>query len=396
MRRTSLLLPALAVALTACSDPSPGPETRTESLNASIANPSAGGTSVYWNRVARDLVGKYRSNAFEAIRGYAILSVAQYNGIIAAAKASPDGAEASARAAVSGASAVALTYLYPTEAAALEALVVALGKSSGGPHDDAAEAAGRAAAERIVARARNDNFFEPWTGTVPVGPGLWFSSAIPPLPPLGARFGQARTFLLRSGAQFRPPPPPAFGSPQFVSALAEVRRISDTRTEEQLASAVFWAFPAGTYTPGGYWNAEASRLAVQYDLREIESAHLLALMNMVGFDAIVASHDAKFTYWSIRPTQADPDITLAIGLPNFPSYPSNHASLSSSMATILGSRFPAEKARLDALAQQAALSRLFGGIHYRFDCVTGLRLGRMVAEWGLQHDVVGQRPFLFD
>jgi len=83
------------------------------------------------------------------------------------------------------------------------------------------------------------------------------------------------------------------------------------------------------------------------------------------------------------PTQADPAITLSIGLPNFPSYPSNHASLSGGMARILGSFFPAEKNRLDGLADQAAMSRLFGGIHFRVDNDTGLRLGRTVARWAL-------------
>src|SRR2546423_21566 len=82
-------------------------------------------------------------------------------------------------------------------------------------------------------RAKTDNFFAPWSGTVPTGPGLWFSSANPPAPPIGALFGRARTFFLETGSQFRPPPPPAFGSPEFIAALAEVRQISDTRTRAQ-------------------------------------------------------------------------------------------------------------------------------------------------------------------
>ena len=114
-------------------------------------------------------------------------------------------------------------------------------------------------------------------------------------------------------------------------------------------------------------------------------------MNMVGFDAIIATHDAKYTYWSIRPSQADPGIKLSIGLPNFPSYPSNHASLSGGMAKILGSFFPAERQRLDGLADQAAMSRLYGGIHFRNDNDTGLRLGRTVAQWALCHDRSDER-----
>jgi membrane-associated phospholipid phosphatase len=239
-----------------------------------------------------------------------------------------------------------------------------------------------------------DNFFAPWSGTVPVGPGLWFSTTTPPTPPGGVLFGKAKTYFLLSGDQFRPPPPPAFGSPEFLAALAEVRQISDTRTPEQDAIAKFWAMPVGTYAPSGYWNEQAALLAVQYHLDERRIAHALALMNMVGFDAIVASHDAKFTYWFIRPTQADPGITLAVALPNFPSYSSNHAALSGGMARILAAIFPAEAARLDALADQAAMSRLYAGIHYRFDDDAGLLLGRTIAAFALSLDVNGHESFV--
>lgn len=192
-------------------------------------------------------------------------------------------------------------------------------------------------------------------------------------------FGQATPYFLTSGDQFGPEPPPAFESPAFNAALPEVRQISDTRTVEQDLIAKFWALPAGAYGPAGYWNEEAARLIVQYRQTEREGAHTLALMNMAGFDAIIATHDVKYFYWFIRPTQADPGIVLAVGLPAFPSYPSNHATLSSAMADVLGATFPAESTRLEGLAQEAALSRLYAGIHYRFDNDTGLDLGYQVA-----------------
>jgi hypothetical protein len=228
-----------------------------------------------------------------------------------------------------------------------------------------------------------DDFFAPWTGTVPTGAGMWFSTATPAAPPAGPLFGKAKPFLLRSGDQFRPQAPPAFGSAEFAAALAEVRRVADTRTPQQDSLARFWAFPAGTYTPPGYWNDEATRLTTRYQLRERDATHVLALMNMAGHDAIIASHDAKFAYWLLRPSQADPAIRLAVGLPNFPSYPSNHATLSAAMTVVLGDRFPAEKRRLDALAEEAAMSRLYGGIHYRFDNDAGLRLGRQCGRSGV-------------
>ena len=91
---------------------------------------------------------------------------------------------------------------------------------------------------------------------------------------------------------------------------------------------------------------------------------------------------------------ADPLITLSIPLPNFPSYPSNHAAVSAAMARVLGHAFPAERTRLDALADEAALSRVLGGIHYRFDGEAGLVLGRQIAAWALANDVRGHEPFV--
>ena len=224
-----------------------------------------------------------------------------------------------------------LAYLFPGEVAFLEGKVDEQQAAPGWPgsrHEDFAsgEAIGRSTAAGIIARAQGDRFFAPFTGTVPICTRCWLAV---PTPPAFATLGEALTFLLTSGSQFRPPPPPAFGSAEFIAGLAEVRQISDTRTPQQDAIAKFWALPAGTITPQGYWNTLGSDFAVRYHLSERAAAHALALMNMAAYDAIIASHDAKFTYWLIRPSQADPLITLAIGLPSFPSYPSNHATVSS-------------------------------------------------------------------
>jgi hypothetical protein len=212
-------------------------------------------------------------------------------------------------------------------------------------------------------------------------------------PPVGATIGQAKTFLLQNGSQFRPAPHPAFGSAAFNAAVTEVRQFADTRTAEQDSIAKFWNLPAGTHQPPGFWNVEAARLVTQNNLDDRAAAHLFALMNIASYESLVSSHEAKYHYWLLRPTMADPGIQLAIGLPNFPSYPSNHAAISAAMARVIAAQFPGEAARLDALAEQAALSRVYGGIHYRFDGEAGLDLGRKVAAWALAHDVSGRTPF---
>lgn len=392
-RRITLM--ASAALLAGCRDATapvalPGPST-----SAAVHFWEAGGT-VAWNEVARNLVVKYSTNAFAAIRAYTLLTVSQYNALSTAEKAKSGSNHPSDGGAVAGASAAVLTYLYPSEAAFLEGLVdqqASAAKWPGAAHEDftAGEAIGRSIASGAIARAQTDRFFAPFTGTVPVCAGCWLAV---PTAPVFATLGQAKPFFLTANSQFRPAPPPAFGSPAFIAALAEVRQVSDTRTAEQDAIAKFWAFPAGTIAPQGYWNRVGSDLAVKYHLTERETAHGLALMNMAAFDAVIASHDAKFTYWVIRPSQADPLITLSIGLPSFPSYPSNHAAVSGASTTVLGALFPAERAELAAQADEAAMSRLFGGIHYRFDNNAGLVLGRTIAAYVLSLDVVGHKPFV--
>ena len=123
MRHMKLGLQALALALAACAEPGTDPTSQTPEADNRAVHFWESGASVYWNQVARDLVVKYRFNAFQAIRGYAALSVAQYNGIVAAEDApAASGRQASPRAAAIGASAVVLAYLFPAEAAALEDL----------------------------------------------------------------------------------------------------------------------------------------------------------------------------------------------------------------------------------------------------------------------------------
>src|SRR5207247_11036398 len=97
--------------------------------------------------------------------------------------------------------------------------------------------------------ARSDHFDDVRTGTVPTGPGKW----IPKGAPTGPLMGLVRPYVMTSGDQFRPAPPPEFGSDRFKTALAEVRNISDTRTATQRAIAVKWALGAGTITALGLW-----------------------------------------------------------------------------------------------------------------------------------------------
>ena len=353
------------------------------------------GASVEWNTVLRDLIaGKpaaSKPNQQAMLRAFTYLSLAQYDAIIAAEDGKDGAMHRSARGAVGGVSVVVLGYLFPSDVTTLESALQAQRTGTRYPGETradfaAGEAIGRAIGAAVVASANTDRFTAPWTGTVPIGPGLWFSSAVPAAPPLLPLLGQMRPFFMASGNQFRPGPPPAFGSPEFLAALAEVRNFSDTRTPEQLAIAQYWAGTTGALV-AGFWNGQIADLVISHRLDERRAAHAFALVNMAALDANIACHDAKYTYWLIRPSQADPAITRPIGLPNHPSYPSNHACVSGTVAYVLGSLFPDQAARLAAMADEAAESRLYAGIHYRFDKDAGLRIARQVADLALASDV---------
>lgn len=349
------------------------------------------GATVRWNAIAREETRTGTLNVFTGIRMLVYLSLAQYEAAAAAKQANDRGEHPSIAAAVGGASVALLSAppFFPGRAAFLEEQLDLQQAGAQWPgeaqHDFAAgEAIGRSVAAEVLARAASDGFTPSNAGvTVPVCAGCWFSA--PGLLPVFPRLREMRPFLLASADQFRPGPPPAFGSPAFLSALAEVRGISDTRTPEQDASAKFWALPNGYAVIPAYNYQVAGELIVRFHLDELRAARTLALMGMAGMDAFIACHDAKYTYWLIRPSQADPGITLSVPLPNFPSYPSNHACITGASMAVLADLFRSEADRLNGLADEAALSRVLGGIHYRFDGEAGLALGRTVAAWTMTH-----------
>jgi membrane-associated phospholipid phosphatase len=239
------------------------------------------------------------------------------------------------------------------------------------------EAVGRAVGAAVLAQAATDNYLAVVPPTQPPGPGKWA-----PLPnPVRSLFG-VRPFFLTSADQIRPGPPPAFGSAEYLAALAEIRGISDTRTTEQVSIAQTWAFGAAPFTAGAE-NLIADQLLAEHHRSEKDAARILAYANAAAFDAQIACWDAKFFYYFIRPTQADPAITVAVPLPNHPSYPSGHACITGAIMSVLMDAFPSERDRLEEIIEIAGLSRMYGGIHYRFDIDAGGAIGRQAAALAL-------------
>ena len=320
-------------------------------------------------------------------RIYTLVSMAQYAAVNSAREKA-----AIPEVAVASASAAALSELF-TDSVVRASIQRELNRdverartqSRAADRVDAAKRLGEEVAHGVIAGAPAFSLVGPWNGTIPTGPGMWYSA--PGIPPIGVSLGKSRGWLLDSASQFRPAPPPAFDSPAFRAALEEVRTVARKRTPEQTAIAQRW----NSADPWARWTETASSALRRHHMPDAEAARVLALLNVAASDVIIACFDAKYHYWTIRPSQADTTLALAdsVDLPNFPSYPSGHACSAGAFDAVLGHFFPTDRAMFTKIAEEQAMSRLYGGIHYRFDNDTGLELGRAVARHAIESEKRG-------
>ena len=213
----------------------------------------------------------------------------------------------------------------------------------------------------------------------------WLSQESPARPPLLMNFGQVRAWTMTPAQviQLEPGPPPSTSSQQMKDELAEVKSTVENLSREQLAIALKWNDGVGTATPPGHWNAIASTYVRDARMSEVRAARTYAILNMALHDASVGCWDAKMRYFNPRPAQLDPAIKTTIGLPNFPAFPSGHSTYSAAAATTLGYLFPEGASEFNAMADEAGISRLYGGIHYRSDIVQGKAHGERIGAFVL-------------
>jgi len=208
----------------------------------------------------------------------------------------------------------------------------------------------------------------------------WKSLETPPRPPMLPLFSAVTGWMMTPAdiLKERPASPPSTSSPQMAKELAEVRQTVDSLTRDQIAIAYKWSDGASSPTPPGHWNYIAQPYIVKAQFSEVRAARALALLNMAMHDGAIACWDAKYTYYNPRPSQLDPRIRTIVGLPNFPSYVSGHSTFSAAAALVLSYLFPDGAPYFDAQMEEAAISRLYGGIHYRSDIEVGKDLGKRV------------------
>jgi membrane-associated phospholipid phosphatase len=223
-------------------------------------------------------------------------------------------------------------------------------------------------------------------------------------------------FALERANQFRPGPPPALTSDVYSDAFNEVKTLgvlnATASSADQALTGKFW-----NGAIQNYWNEIAQTAALARALNTAQSARLFALLNLTLADGVIAFYDAKYIYNFWRPvtairaadadgnpeTLADPNWFPEVGntTPD-PSYPGAHAVISAAASTVLVSvlhheRFafnvtsevlPGVEHSFDtfsAAAEEATLSRVFAGVHFRFDLTAGHRLGHEVADFVLDH-----------
>jgi hypothetical protein len=389
-------------------------------LASSIGIPANADVVTDWNNAALDAIRAGHTAPPIASRSLAILHASIYDAVNGIARThepylvrSTVPASASREAAASTAAHEALINLFPGAAATFDALNAAiLAGIPDGPRKTAGIVWGEFVANQILASRGNDG----WNATVPPpgggGPGVWIPTPPAYLPYALPQWGFVTPFAMSSSSQFRPLGPPPLDSQQYADDYDEVKELGallgSTRTEEQTEIALFWADGTGTETPPGHWNSIAQTVAAAQSNTLEENARLFALLNIAMADAAICAWDAKYEFHFWRPVTAiyfaEPQLNWMsfIVTPPFPDYVSGHSTFSGAAATVLALFYGTEDLPFTigsdflpgvyrsfptclAAAAEAAVSRLYGGIHFRSANEDGLQAGISIGEWTGTH-----------
>jgi len=323
--------------------------------------------------------------------------------------------DASQEAAAAAAAHEVLVALYPAFQDELDGeLKQSLAQIPDGPDKAEGIRIGQTVADQIVAlRSHDGSDAQPIPYVFGSDPGDYQSTPpnFPPQPQF-THWPFVTPFALTRADQFRPGAPPALTSHRYADASNEVHSLgvadSTTATPDEALTGRFW-----NGAIQNYWNEIAQTASDARDLTTAQSARLFALLNLSVADSVIAFYDAKYTYNFWRPvtaiqagdTTGNPDVVVD---PNFlpevgntppdPSYPGAHAVISAAGAEVLMSVLSRDHfdftvtsevlpgversfTSFSAAAEEATFSRIFAGVHFRFDLTTGQRLGRHIADF---------------
>ncbi len=236
-------------------------------------------------------------------------------------------------------------------------------------------------------------------------PGINLTVALEP------HWGEMRLMAVRPGDSCAAPPPPAFSTAktsEIYGYAKEIHDIGKSLTPEQRAIAYFWADnPGESGTPAGHWLSALTSIASEWHLSPDRTVEAYALTAIAVADAFTEAWREKFRSNLLRPVTyiqryIDPTWQPLLLTPSFPTYTSAHSTQSRAAADVLTALFGGNRAYDDSThvtlghpvkhvtsflgaANEAGLSRLYGGIHFRFDHLGGQALGACVGRAVLAH-----------
>lgn len=317
-----------------------------------------------WDQKYFRLIADQKLNDVEASRIYAYLAVAEadFIALTSNAKGKPVGSINTI------AQGVACEF-FPNDCASMAI-------------DEVPDALSKRATELVLAqikarRAEDAQMTKPLT--LKSDPALWQG----PDPKVGIDAATRKPWHLASSDQYRVAPPPDAGSAEYTAMLAEVKQALGNITEPQRQAVVFWAGGPGTKTPPGIW----LNLADQY--MQDKGSGLDTVMatrsklTTAMADSVIAVFDSKYHYQRKRPVMLDKSIVTVMPTPNHPSYPAGHATISASAYIVLSHYFPENKETWKQKADEASVSRTWGGIHFSIDNQAGFELGEKIGKQAL-------------
>jgi len=398
-------------------------------VNTRVSTP---GTDVVldWNATLLNAIATDKTAPPVAARNMAMVHTAIYDAVNAFDQSHSEyfvdavaPAGASREAAVAGAAHGVLVNLYPTQTTTFDTqLAMSLAEIPDGQSENDGVAFGQYVAAQILALRINDRSGNTVSYTPGSVPGDWQPTPPGFLPALLPHWPNVAPFALSSGSQFRTDGPPALDSAEYAADFNQVKTLgrvdSTTRTAEQTEIANFWADGPGTFTPPGHWNLIAEGVSLTQGNTLSENACLFALLNIAEADAGIAAWDAKYedNFW--RPITAiqqadtdgnpdtivDPNWTPLLTTPPFPEYVSGHSTFSGAADAVLASVFgdnisftttsvglPGVVRSFNSFseaADEAGISRIYGGIHFQSGNEDGLTLGRAVGNHVTQNFLV--------
>jgi hypothetical protein len=213
---------------------------------------------------------------------------------------------------------------------------------------------------------------------------VWENLEIPQRPvAITPKYGEVLPWWIPNVEAVRPGPPPAIGSPEYLENERELLDLTKRATREQKEIAFYWSDGPGTVSPPGHWNDIATESILENRFNPLRTARVYAYLNTAVQDAGISCWDTKFYYFYPRPSQANPEIKTLFGIPNFPSYTSGHSTFSGAAAEVLASFFPEKAAYFEEQAEEAGMSRLYSGIHFRFDAEVGVAVGHDIGGYAV-------------